>query len=206
MKIRLRDRDHAIIGFLSTGLVATTEQINHMFFETAMSHRRRLLQLTKAKKVKRYQLDGNHSCVYYLNTLPKDFRKRLFWTEILITLTDYIQDLNNQLGDSEAYNMYSFEVEKKILIFTCDLFVVLRTPKGNVLLMIQAAPRGSFDGKPFRRLSTHYKGEFQALIKPLNLQQIKIVSSFPKDVDSLKHISLRPKKLKEDIHLIFDSF
>lgn len=217
MKVRLRDRDLAIIGFLNKGLVATTEQINHLFFETEMSHRRRLLQLTKAKKIKRYRLDGNHSCVYYVDTLPKDFRKRLFWTKILICLDDYMVELNNQLGNPTAYGLLHFEVEKQILFFKCDLFVILKTPKGNVLLMIQAAPRGSFDGKPFRRLQKHYLNEFRTFIQtlrlefdgnlvPISLQHIRIVSCFPKDEDPLNHIVLHPNKLKNDLHLIFDSF
>lgn len=216
MKVQLRCRDLAIIGFLNKGLVATTEQINQLFFGTKMSHRRRLLQLTQAKEVKRYQLDGNHSCVYYVGTLPKDFRKRIFWTKILISLNDYLTELNDQLQNPNAYGLIYFEVEKTVLFFKCDLFIILKTPKGNVLLMLQASPRGSFDGKPFKRLYKHYLKEFSDFVKaiypdnngkgtPIPIHHIRIASCYPKDTDLLNHIVLHPKTLDQDFHLIFDS-
>lgn len=218
MKTRLKERDHRIVIFLSTGLVATTQQINHMFFKTEMSYRRRLLQLTKNHTIKRYR-PGNDSCVYYVDSLPKDWRKRVFWTDILIYLTDYMEELNDKLGTPNAYQMVDFKIEKSISVIVCDLWVVLKTPKGGILLMIQASKRGAFNAKPFERLRTHYLNEFKETLRSLEypiienfqyeklkLYCFRVISCFPKDTEIFPHISLSPKTLKEDIHLIFDSF
>ena len=218
MKTRLKERDQRIVIFLSTGLVATTQQINHMFFKTEMSYRRRLLQLTKNHTIKRYR-PGNDSCVYYVDSLPKDWRKRVFWTDILIYLTDYMEQLNDKLGIPNAYQMVDFKIEKKISILVCDLWVVLKTPKGGVLLIIQAAKRGVFNAKPFERLYNHYLTEFKETLRKLEysviedfqyqtlkIRHCRVVSCFPKDTEIFPHISLSPKTLKDDLHLIFDSF